>query len=90
MFARCRSGTPIRAQNNGPNNPVEYSAKLYRVPNITMGGFTATSDLTLRQAERLDKIYCCVQCKAIFLFIEDVQHHKTDSGHQEASVLPFS
>jgi hypothetical protein len=33
--------------------------------------------------EKLDRVYVCAQCKAIFLFKSDVQDHNAKSCHEE-------
>jgi hypothetical protein len=39
--------------------------------------------------EKLDRIYLCAQCKAVFLFKSDVEDHKEMSGHGDMKVRPF-
>lgn len=40
--------------------------------------------------EILDRIYCCMQCKAGFLFPTDVQDHKDMFGHLEFGEVPLA
>ena len=32
--------------------------------------------------EKLDKIYCCMGCRAVYLFISDIAEHQEDTGHR--------
>ena len=40
--------------------------------------------------EKLDRVYCCGQCRAVFLFKSDVDDHKETSGHCDIKEVPFS
>ena len=33
--------------------------------------------------ERLDRVYCCMECKAVFLFSGDVIDHQEMFGHKD-------
>jgi hypothetical protein len=48
------------------------------------------SGLNENLVERLDKVYFCVQCKAVFLFRSDVIDHEEISGHQDAQTFPLN
>jgi hypothetical protein len=40
--------------------------------------------------ERLDKVYCCTECKAAFLFMSDVADHQEIYGHRKKMYeMPF-
>jgi len=39
--------------------------------------------------EKLDRVYCCSQCSAIFLFRSDVEDHDRIFGHKEMTVMPL-
>jgi hypothetical protein len=39
--------------------------------------------------ERLDKIYSCMECKAVFLFKSDVLDHQEMFGHSKMYEAPF-
>jgi hypothetical protein len=46
--------------------------------------------LDVRVVEKLDKIYCCAQCKAVFLFKSDVsEHEEMFVGHGTMKELPL-
>ena len=47
------------------------------------------SSLDTKLMERLDRIYLCAQCNAVFLFKSDVQDHKEMLGHDEVKIRPF-
>ncbi|HKU48634.1 MAG TPA: hypothetical protein VJP79_01665 [Nitrososphaera sp.] len=40
--------------------------------------------------EKLDKIYHCVQCRAVFLFGSDAADHAEALGHREIQTYPFA
>ena len=40
--------------------------------------------------EKLDRVYCCKQCRAVFLFKSDVNDHVEMSGHPDIQEVPFS
>ena len=48
------------------------------------------SGLNQDLVERLDKMYFCVQCKAVFLFRSDINYHGEISGHQNVRAFPLS
>jgi hypothetical protein len=37
----------------------------------------------MRQALKIDKMYCCKSCSAVFLFESDVGEHAVATGHRE-------
>jgi hypothetical protein len=37
----------------------------------------------MKQALKLDKIFCCELCYAVFLFESDVEDHAEMSGHRQ-------
>ena len=37
----------------------------------------------MRQSLKIDRIYCCKLCSAVFLFKSDVEEHATATGHRE-------
>lgn len=39
--------------------------------------------------ERLDTIYRCTSCAAVFLFESDVERHRTDYGHKDMHTFPL-
>lgn len=40
--------------------------------------------------EKLDRIYSCTQCKAVFLFKSDVGEHEETLGHGTMKELPLA
>jgi hypothetical protein len=42
------------------------------------------------QALKLDKLYCCELCHAVFLFPSDVEDHAEMSGHRQIREMDFS
>jgi hypothetical protein len=40
--------------------------------------------------EKLDRVYCCKRCSAVFLFKSDVDDHREMSGHGDVKEMPFS
>jgi hypothetical protein len=43
----------------------------------------------LTSGEKLDKIYYCVDCEIVFLFIDDVTDHKRSTGHEMIGQTPL-
>ena len=41
-----------------------------------------TNDTTVT-IERLDRVYCFMECKAVFLFLGDVADHQEMFGHKD-------
>ena len=39
--------------------------------------------------EKLDRIYFCAECKAVFLFKLDASDHEKASGHTQLCEMPF-
>jgi hypothetical protein len=48
------------------------------------------SGINQKLVERLDRLYFCVQCKAVFLFQSDVEDHQQASGHREFKSVAFN
>ena len=44
----------------------------------------------MKQALKLDKLYCCQKCHAVFLFPSDVEDHIRMSGHERIREIKFS
>ena len=39
--------------------------------------------------EKLDRIYSCAECKAVFLFKLDASDHEKESGHTNLREMPL-
>lgn len=37
----------------------------------------------MKQALKLDKVFCCELCRSVFLFESDVEDHAEMSGHRK-------
>ena len=42
-----------------------------------------------KQLEKLDRAYVCKSCRAVFLFLSDVDDHERDIGHSEMATWPL-
>jgi hypothetical protein len=42
-----------------------------------------------KPVEKLDKVYFCVNCRAVFLFKSDLAYHSEKFGHKEFQFTPF-
>ena len=42
-----------------------------------------------KQIERLDKIYKCLDCGELFLFLDDKNFHAGETEHYNFNIIPF-
>ena len=42
-----------------------------------------------KTVEKLDKIFVCVKCNSVFLFVSDVKIHSKTMMHNEITTVPF-
>jgi hypothetical protein len=40
--------------------------------------------------DRLDKLYFCEECRAVFLFRSDIEEHQDVTGHRKSQAFPFA
>lgn len=41
------------------------------------------------RVEKLDTVYCCQDCKIVFLFKADVLDHQQEFGHSKMQCMPL-
>jgi hypothetical protein len=51
--------------------------------------FQMSSSSTSVAIEKIDRLFCCAECKVVFLFESDAIDHQAASGHPRMAEMPF-